>query len=222
MRLRAVAAVVVVFAGATLAGQGVPHVQRPFVPVDEGAKNPGFFAFRAALQAAIARRDVEGLMSRVHSDVRAGFGEQDGIAAFRETYHPERAESSMWAELAEVLALGGKFIAPHTFEAPYVSAAWPPDVDGFEHVAVVAEAVRVRAAPGPLARQIGTVGFEILPLGETALARGIRQDDEWTSVRFGGREAFIATRYLRVASGFRAVFAFEQGRWQMIAFVAGD
>lgn len=222
MRLRAVALVFVVFAGATLAAQGVPHVQRQFVPVDEGVKNPGFFAFRAELQTAIARRDVEGLMSRVHSNVRAGFGEQDGIAAFRETYHPEQVESSMWAELAEVLALGGRFLDPRTFEAPYVSAAWPRDVDGFEYVAVVAEAVRVRAEPGPLARQIGTVGFEILPFGETALARGFSQDDEWTNVKFAGREAFIATRYLRVASGFRAVFAFEQGRWQMIALVAGD
>jgi hypothetical protein len=57
--------------------------QKVLRPVDEATAQPDFFSFRAQLLAAIARRDVQALLSVVHKDIKNSFGGNGGIDEFK-------------------------------------------------------------------------------------------------------------------------------------------
>ena len=139
-----------------------PAQTRPLPPIDEAAQRPAFFAFRARLQDAIARRDPEAILQAVHPDVRTSFGEGGGLEDFRRQWRPDAPDSPLWATLGSVLSLGGSFAADGSFRAPYVFSRWPDDVDAFEHMAVVGESVRVREGPALDAPVVGSVSFGIV------------------------------------------------------------
>lgn len=188
------------------------------LPVDEAAQRPSFFAFRADLLEAIARHDVEAVLSMVSPDVKNSFGDNDGIDAFREAWELERGDSAFWQEMAGVLALGGMFDDAGNFVAPYVYSAWPEDIDAFSHVAVIGNRVNLREAPQADAKAIAIANFEILEhvpsKQESAAWIRVRRDD--------GMVGFVARTHVRSPVGYRAMFRETDGRWQLAFFVAGD
>lgn len=203
--------------GIGLAAPSAPP--RRLLPVDHAASRPDFFTFRAQLFRAIARRDAAMLMAVVHPDIKNGFGGDDGRANFESKWRPGDAGSQVWEELAGTLALGGTFESADTFVAPYVFSRWPDGIDSFEHVAVIGDRVRIRRAPRADAEGAGVSSFEILPLarqsGETS--------EEWTAVRVSASTiGYIASRFVRSPVGYRAFFSKQDGRWQMMMFLAGD
>ena len=118
-----------------------------------------------------------------------------------------------------MLALGGTFSTADTFVAPYVFSRWPQGVDGFEHVAVVGDRVRIRSAPRADAEPAGVSSFEILPLARESSDR----PDGWTAVTLPGRKVgYIASHLVRSPISYRAYFSRGDGRWQMLLFIAGD
>ena len=137
---------------------------RRLLPVDEAARQPDFFTFRAQLLTAVARHDAAALMAVVHPNIKCDFGGGEGKAFFEEFWKPGAPGSEVWAELAAVLALGGTLDTPDSFVAPYVHSRWPQGVDAFEHVAVVGDRVRIRTAPRQDAEPTAVSSFEILPL----------------------------------------------------------
>jgi hypothetical protein len=188
--------------------------------VDEATTRPEFFTFRAHLQAALARHDVEAVMGTVHPDIKNTFGDDNGVVAFRRLWRVGEADSRLWSELATVLALGGSFQDEQTFVAPYTFSRWPSHVDAFEHVAIVGRDVRVHAAPQPDAATLGIFSFTILPL-----ARAPREPapDGWNAVALdGGRVGYVASSLARSPIDYRAIFSSKEGRWQLVTFVAGD
>lgn len=203
----------------TVAGADAAAVQDHGVllPVDEAAKNPGFLEFRNRLKAIVARRDTKALLENVHPDIRASFGSDNGIRAFREMWKLDRPDSTLWKELGTVLDLGGSFDGPDSFTAPYVFSRWPNNVDSFEFMAVVGRTVRIRTAPGLDAPVLASVSHAILE-GD----RDGKSTEEWIAVKHKGRHAFISSRYVRIPIDYRANFRFSDGRWQMVFFVAGD
>ena len=215
-RICAVAVMALVVVATTLA-QAPAH--RRLLPVDQAATQPDFFTFRAQLLTAIARHDAAALIAVVHPNIKCDFGGGEGKAFFAEYWKPSTPGSEVWAELAAVLALGGTFSTSDTFVAPYVFSRWPQGVDAFEHVAVVGDRVRIRTAPRPDAEAAAVSSFEILPLarpsGDTP--------EEWTAVALAGKKiGYIASRFVRSPIGYRAYFSREDGRWQMLMFIAGD
>ena len=206
------------FHGRTVAAAGpaTPSLP-PLPPVDEAAAQPDFLAFRARLQAALARHDAAALLAAVHPDIRNSFGGDDGIAAFRERWRPEAPDSPVWTTLAEVLSLGGLFDAEGRFVAPYVFSAWPADVDAFEHVAVLGRGVRVRAAPHAGAEPLALLDFAIVRLQPD------QPDAGWSAVRLAdGRRGFVHRRLVRSPVDYRAAFEKSHGGWKMTLFLAGD
>ena len=191
----------------------------PFLPVDEAARHPDFFSFRAQLQAAIARRDVEAVVATVNQDIKNGFGGDDGADAFKRIWKLTAADSSLWLELGSVLALGGTFSDDHSFTAPYVFSSWPDRFDAFEHIAVVASDVRIRDAPRADAASITSISFAILPVARSAGA----DIEGWTAVQLdGGKTGYVTSRLVRSPIDYRARFNKIGGRWQMTFFAAGD
>ena len=196
---------------------GSVDAQVVLTPVDEAAMQPDFFSFRAQLATAVARRDAAAVLAAVDERVRTGFGGDDGRAAFERQWLPDRPDSRLWEALGAVLALGGSFTGTQQFSAPYVYSRWPEDLDAFEHVAVIASDVRLRAAPRADATVIGRASFLVLELAGPAGADG------WFPVRTpDGRAGYVAHALARSPLDYRAIFERRDGRWQLVAFVSGD
>ena len=194
-----------------------------FYPVDEASKEPTFFTFRARLIQAVHRRDAGYLLSILSPKIQNSFGGDGGIEEFKTTWKPERAQSELWTELANVLSLGGAFDKDGIFVAPYISAKWPEDKDSFELGAIIGEHVRVRAAPQISSSIMRELAFDIVevPDWQKNKARGERRD--WIKVKLSdGQSGYIAEEFIRSPVDYRAGFAKEQGRWVMIFFIAGD
>ena len=208
---------VLVAAGFTAVFVTAPASTTRLLPVDEASSRPDFFTFRARLLVTIASRDASALMAVGHPNIKNTFGDDDGKARFEELWRPAAADTEVWAELGGVLGLGGTFDSTGSFVAPYVSSRWP-GVDGFEHVAVVGDRVRIRTAPRADARVADVSSFGILPP-----ARQADHAEGWTAVHLSiSRIGYVASGYVRSPNGYRASFSKMDGRWQMMMFVAGD
>jgi hypothetical protein len=196
-----------------------PRVQgsRPprLLPVDEASSKPDFLAYRARLQGAVERRDVEAVVEAVDPGIRLGFDASGGLDTLRKTF-AERSES--WEELRVVLAHGGSFSTPTAFEAPYVYSDWPDQFDAFECVAVIGKNVRLRRTPRLDASIITTISYPIVQRLDRAGGASL-----WSHVRLGdGREGYVWHAYVRSPVDYRALFSLSDGQWRMTAFVSGD
>lgn len=187
-------------------------------PVDQAAQQPDFFSFRAQLLVALAKRDVDGLMSVVHKDIKNSFGGNDGIDEFRETWFSERPGASIWETLTSVLALGGIFTSEAKFSAPYVFSLWPRDVSGFDYVAVTGSGVRVRSKPSATSAPLATVSYSILEVPQD-----LEAPEGWVAVKLlSGATGYVDRRYVRSPIDYRATFRKIDGKWQMTVLIAGD
>jgi hypothetical protein len=186
-------------------------------PFDEGARDSTFLVFREDLLRIVSQRDTTRLMSIVAPDVRVSFGPDNGVAAFRDQWHPGDADSRIWAVLDDVLRHGGRFISPDFFVAPYTFFALPDSLDAFEYLVVRDTAVIVRDAADATARPLGRVSF--------AIVKSTTQPapDGWTAVEIGdGRTGFIASNQVRSPVDYRVGFERQDGRWVLVFLAAGD
>jgi hypothetical protein len=193
------------------------RVEPTLRPGDDAPRRADFLEFRRRLQDIVARRAAPALIASVHPNVRISFGDSGGIQAFRKEVVESKGED-FWRELGTILRLGGRFRMENAFDAPYTFAAWPQDLDAFECLAVVGTRVRVRSAPKLQARILTALDF--------AIVRALPPDGEspaWKRIQLAdGRTGYVASQYIRSPIDHRALFEFEQGRWRLVAYVAGD
>ena len=211
-----------VFAGWILALPGAVRAQRaPVLPVDEAARQPEFFIFRAHLQAAVARHDTAALLHVVAPDILNSFGGDGGRGEFREQWGLSTPNGmDVWAVLGGLLALGGRFTSDTTFYAPYTFKGTPGD--GFETLAVTGHRVPVRAGPDSTAAAIDTVSFEAVTRWRGAGVDAARHAG-WEPVRTDrGRTGWVPAGDVRSPIDYRAGFVRRGGRWWLRALVAGD
>ncbi|GIZ50184.1 SH3 domain-containing protein [Noviherbaspirillum aridicola] len=214
MKIRAAIAACLIAVGALTQA----HAERTLKPVDQAATRADFYAFRAQLQAAIARRDAGALLAGVDRNIRNSFGDNNGVDAFRQIWEPEDRRSRVWEVLGEVLALGGSFDREGSFVAPYVFSRWPRDADAFTHAAILGASVPVRAAASPSSPVAASLSFSIV---EQIESRGA--DESWVQIRLPrGKTGFVDRRFIRSPVDYRAIFSKRDGKWKMTAFLAGD
>ncbi len=191
-------------------------------PVDEAAKDPTFFVFRAKLIQAIARRDTAYLLSVIASDCSNGVDTKPGIPTFIEQWKPAAPDSEIWSELGKALSMGGKFEdGGKRFTAPYVSACFPHGLDGLENSVIVGEKVRLRKLPSKDAEIVGTLSWNIVKV-----SMGRDPDDqakEWTQVTtFDGRTGYVLSNYvMSPAADWSAYFEYRSGKWVLTSLNAG-
>lgn len=209
---------------AGLAAQDVDSMVR-VLPVDEAAQDPGFFAFRASLQRAIAERDTTAVLAVVDSTIKLSFGGDAGIDWFVE-FWLESPDGDIWVELGAVLALGGRFMGDSLFYAPYTFNAFaagerPPEYDPYEALIAIDDAVPVLAAPEPGADTLAVLSFHlVLHEWRTAVAE---PPAGWTAIRLADDAlGFVRTRSVRSPLDYRAVFERREGCWRMTMLIAGD
>ena len=185
------------------------------LPMDEAPSKPEFVRYRAQLQGAVERRDIDAVIDAADPGIRLGFDASGGTAALRKLFS-DRSES--WEEFSSVLRLGGSFNSSTSFAAPYVYSRWPEQFDSFECAAITGRNVRLRASPQLDAPVITLVTYSIVQLLERADDRGV-----WSRVRLGdGGTGYVWHAYIRSPIDHRALFNMSDGRWRMTAFVAGD
>lgn len=186
-------------------------------PVDEAARRADFVEFRRRLQNAVARRDEAAVLAIVDPKVRVSFGDGGGVEAFKTEVVGNRSED-FWKEFGEILRLGGRLSAHDSFDAPYTFSAWPENLDSFECLAVTGSRVRVRATPGVDGQIVTRLDYAIVRAnpGKVAMPgwRGVQLPD--------GRTGFVSSQYIRSPIDHRALFQFHDGRWWLMAYVAGD
>jgi len=196
-----------------LAGQDV----RVLKPVDEAPQNQDFLAFRTRLKEIVAKHDTKALLEILDPDIRASFGSDHGIPAFVAMWTLNEANSELWKELGTVLELGGTFDGPLMFTAPYTFSRWPNDVDSFDFMAVTGTNVRIRTQPRADSPILATVSYAILENDSEAKAV-----DGWTAVKFDGKRGYVSSQFIRSPIDYRARFEYQNRRWRMVFFLAGD
>jgi hypothetical protein len=201
-------------------------------PVDEAARDPEFFAFRARLLIALQQRDVEFLYGILAPNILNSFGGDGGVDEFRMKWRPEESTSKVWTTLTEILAMGGQFrpssewSGSRTFVAPYTFSVTPAaGSDGFEYGVVIGRDVRVRQQPDRASPILATLTFDVVRVTDwtpkpEANESGARS---WAAVQLtDGRSGYVASEFIRSRIGYRAIFVLSDGRWLLRAFVAGD
>lgn len=195
---------------------GTRWVEPALRPFDDGETQPGFAAFRREVRAIVARRDVEAMVRLAHPDIKISFGGDEGLEAFRAVI--ASPDDDFWVEFGRILSMGGRFDTSGSFTAPYVFADWPERFDAFSCVAVVGRGVAMRRGPSQATPLVATLDHRIVE----ALVEE-RPVSGWTHVRLAdGRSGFIASQYVRSPIDHRARFVFEDGRWQLVFYIAGD
>lgn len=191
-------------------------------PVDEAAQDPSFLLFRARLLEAASARDTAFVLSVLDPDVRVSFGGDDGVDGFRRRWLRGMNSESLWTTLTRTLALGSTYDraedGTRTATAPYVFGAWPDTLDAFEHLAVIGERVRVRAAPHADAATLTTLTYHVVPtLYDPNLP------ETWRRVTLAdGRTGYVAASYLRSPIDYRLGLVKQGTEWRVRYFVAGD
>jgi len=186
-------------------------------PVDEAARRTDFVEFRRRLQDAVARKDEAAVIAVVDPGVRVSFGDGGGVEDFKKGIVANRSED-FWGEFGAILRLGGRFRTRDAFDAPYVFSAWPENLDSFECLAVTGTRVRVRTVPAVDGRILTQLDYAIVRANP-----GTSATPGWRGVRLpDGRTGFVSSEYIRSPIDRRALFQFHDGRWWLMAYVAGD
>jgi hypothetical protein len=187
-------------------------------PVDEAVSVADFFSFRAKLQVAVARRDVKAVLSVLSKDVKLSFGGDGGVEEFKTLWKPHAPDSELWGTLASILSLGGTFESDGSFTAPYVFTQWPQTKDPFKHMLAIGSGIRVRSSASAEAPVISALDFSVVELAEAPAA-----DATWVKIKLSdGRTGFVGSEFLRSPIDYRISFAKQEGRWQVVYFLAGD
>ena len=156
---------------------------------------------------AVKRKDEAKLRELVDPAIRTSFGDSGGIEDFM--------KRGLWSELETILGMGGRFLGEGdaAFWAPYVYAAWPENLDAFQHVAALRAGIPIRSEPRSDANVVATVDWAILELVGSG-----GENEGWRRLR----EGWVERKDVRSPIDYRAGFNKREGRWRMTALVAGD
>lgn len=213
--------------GAPQAAQ--PPVGAPIQITDESEKDPALAAVLKSLREAVAARDANRLLALVPDTVRYTFGTDNGKQGFIKEWKldSDPEQSPIWAELGDVLALGGSLADGSRYSAPYLFTHFPEQYDAFQYLAVIGDGVVVREAASPDAAPLTRLSWTVVKAGGPPVGPQQTVDGRsygWRPVVLeDGREGYVLERYVRSPIDYRLLLGKNKaGDWEIQAFVAGD
>jgi hypothetical protein len=215
----------------TIGFSAAPAQERYVRPVDEGARDASFAAFREKTLAAARRRDAKYILSIVDPNIKNSFGGNDGVKEFKEWWKINSPQSEFWDEFITALNNGGAFYKENgatknkTFLAPYTFTQFPDDLDAFEYHAIFGQKVNLRSKPQTDAPVVASLSYNIIQVDAENSVKNKNKPDSysWMSVTtLGGKKGFVQAKFVRSPIDYRAMFEKKNGKWKMTAFIAGD
>ncbi len=203
----------------------------PLAPRDDCVNLKGAEDFLAMLQGAIALRDAEVVVALAAEDVKLGFGGNDGADVLHEALTGD--DDTLWQALEDVVAMG---CAPNSSGGLTMPWYFAQDLQGdaFESYIVTTDDGPLHSEPREESPRIAILNWEEVSLrfGEdgTMLTGSNPEDPEnsWYGVRTlppRGEEpveGFIRASQLRSVVDYRMLAASRNGRWRIVALLAGD
>jgi hypothetical protein len=201
--------------------------ERFAMPIDEGAKDASFAAFRTKLIAAVKKRDVKYILSITDKNIKLGFGGEDGIENFKKNWKIYNRNSEFWKEMLTVLTHGGAFDDKKktSFYAPYLFVNFPEDIDAFEYQAIFGNNVNLRSKPDINSSIVATLSYNVVKIDYENSVKSPTDENQFLWVKIetlGGKKGYVKPEFVRSSIDYRAGFDKIRGRWILTFFLAGD
>ena len=194
------------------------------VPVDQGAEDASFVAFRSRLLTAAAARDTAAVLRAFAPEATISFGGAAGPQGVRERWLQGRSRRNpdLWTALVRTLSMGST-AESGIVTAPYLFLGFPENLDPFSHVVVVGEEVRVRNAPTLAGGVLTSLTHTIVPTAYDGADRTEADGYTWVPIRLeNGERGWVADTFVWSPVGLRIGFEKRGSTWQVLYFVEGD
>jgi hypothetical protein len=188
-----------------------------YAPRNECTRLPGAPAFRDALAAAVARRDVEALARLAAPRVKLDFGGGAGRNSLRR--HMRGSEGSVrWRALSRLLPLG--CAASHgELTLPWFFAQDLGDLDPFNVLLATGAKVAVYPRARASVKPVGQLAWQLVkPLASFDQTQAFQQ----VQLVGGALTGYVATAQLRSPVDYRLTATRTSGNWRITSFIAGD
>ncbi|MEL6617205.1 MAG: SH3 domain-containing protein [Bacteroidota bacterium] len=194
-------------------------------PVDEGAQDASFVAFRSRLLAAAAARDTAAVLNAFSPEATISFGATaTGPAGVREVWFDNQhgGDEDLWTALVRTVSMGS-IVESGVVTTPYVFLGIPQGLEPFEHVVIVGEQVRIRNAPSLSSGVLTSVTHSVIPTAYQDASPTEADGYVWIPVRLeNGERGWVAEDFVWSPVGLRAGFEKQGSTWKILYFVAGD
>ena len=216
----------IVATGLALAGSPLCAQELGLAPIDEGAKDAQWQAYKTRFLEALEKRNRPALLAAIDPNVDNGPDNKPGITEFRRRWEFDQDKSPMWDELRKAISLGGAFVknerGQRRFCTPYVAAKWPTSHDPFLFGAVTARDVLVKSEPSADARTLATLAHALVRVDDWEVAdKAAGLPQKWTKIRWRDQPGFIPEEQIRSPIEHMACFSGEGGAWRLTSFTAG-
>lgn len=186
-------------------------------PIDQAGFHAEFNVFRAELRRIVEARDTVALFGAIAPDIKLSFGGDTGLQGLRDRWRINDPATQFWTVLGDILLHGGHFTGDDSFTAPWTFSGLPDSLDAFSHLIVRAEDVEVRERPDMDSPVLGLLSYDIVRAGP------YQQGSGWRGIALAnGGVGYVQASKIRSPLDYRAIFALRNGRWWLVALVAGD
>jgi hypothetical protein len=198
------------------------HAQeRKLPPVDEAAGDSSWLAFKKRLMTAIEKKDKQFLLSILDPKIRSQDERARGVATFRKQWELDAADTPVWRELANALAIGSAFVqrdkAPRELCAPYILGRWPGDVPPTTHAVAIGRETLVQAEPSSASASIGKLEHDIVAVSDWEVDDKSDPKQKWVRIRFKQRDGYVPEEQVRSPIEHAACFVKGPNGWRMTA-----
>lgn len=198
-------------------------------PVDEGQTDTSFYVFRAELLKILEAKDEFKLIEMVDDSIQNGFGGNEGIAGFVESWQldSKKDSSEVWKILKSILMQGGVFDKTKKyFQAPYYVVTFPNGYDLHTTGVLTGEGVRVRAGTTVSSQVLKTISYDILPVLNWEEKEDVIDGEKysWVKVKYADKkEGFIFGKFIWSPLDYSAIFTKQpNGSWLLTSLGTGD
>lgn len=200
--------------------------ERRLEPVDEAGRDPSWVSFRNQLLNAIETRDRRHVTAILAPDVRPGLEAPRGPAEFRKQWDIEAENTPLWRALRSALFLGSAYVEREKGRrelcAPYLLAKWPRQLDPFQHGAVIAREVLVKAGPSAESATLQVLSFDIVVVSDWEVRdRAKEVPQRWVKIKIRNGEGYVPEEQIRSPVEHTACFVKTNDGWRLTSLAPG-